>query len=385
MKTTIKIHSFETFENGIAKLNKKALKLGFAPISVKLIETRFLKLRNPSDPYELWGIENYLTVEEREYEIDSPELVLEGEWKLIAVFNLKENLVKVVPGESIGQDWKAIANKCDHCHIDRPRNDTFLIESGVTKERMVVGRTCLSDFLGVDPASFLQKIDFIGELLESISYNDDGPRTPIGTSLQWFLSFVIKIVRQTGFVSKKASLDTGREPTSITANFLSSLSSKRLQEMEIETPTEDDVKTAAMTIEWMKNINPTNDYLQNLKQIAENGFITSSSSGYAASAYSAMMKEQQEKAVSKTLSYIGTVGEKITIKAQLVHSSAYENQFGVSFFHKFVCEDGNIVLWSTNKEMNPNRWYNITAKVTDHKMFRNEPQTYITRPKITEA
>lgn len=385
MQTLITIRHFERFGNVIDKLNRQASKLGFPKIGVELVETRFLKVRNPSDPFELWGYENFLTIEERDYNITSEKLVLSGDWKLIAVFNLKENLVKVVPGEEVKEDWKSLVNRCDHCHINRERSETFLIESVVSGERKIVGRNCLGDFLGVDPATALKTADLFQSIM-TIGDEEGYEPKGLGLDLQWFMAFVIKSIRENGFVSKKIASETGKESTSNNASFMAELGNRKMKDLGIEYPTKEDIKTAEETIVWMKQIQPTNDYMQNLKQIAENSFVTAASKGFAASAYSAMMKEIGEKKTEKKVSsFLGKIGEKITAKASLVHSTSYTTEWGVSFFHKFIDNNGNIIIWSTNKELNPNKDYDITAKVTKHDIFRNEEQTYISRPKIEEV
>jgi hypothetical protein len=53
---------------------------------------------------------------------------------------------------------------CEHCKTRRRRKDVFVVHNRETGAQVQVGRTCLQDFLGVDPAAILARWQFLREI-----------------------------------------------------------------------------------------------------------------------------------------------------------------------------------------------------------------------------
>jgi superfamily I DNA/RNA helicase len=70
-------------------------------------------------------------------------------WRLLGILHHKDHQTEVHPmeGEQVPSQYRNAPPNCDHCHVDRQRNDTFILqnEAGELKQ---VGRTCLEDFFG---------------------------------------------------------------------------------------------------------------------------------------------------------------------------------------------------------------------------------------------
>lgn len=86
----------------------------------------------------------------------------------------------------------------------------------------------------------------------------------------------------------------------------------------------------------------------------------------------------------KESEYLGNVGDRITFTATARLISSYEGEYGWSGLYKFVDDDGNIIMWSTNKELD-NSKYTITATIKNLQEYRGEKQTVVTRGKIIKA
>lgn len=112
-----------------------------------------------------------------------------------------------------------------------------------------------------------------------------------------------------------------------------------------------------------------------------------------------MLKEINENVTRKTSpsEYQGEVGQKITFNVAdykaLYNKSGPTNWIAGATVYKIVDEDGNVYTWATNKLFHEHYWNNnneeidavaktITATVKDHKEYKGERQTVITRGKI---
>ena len=86
-----------------------------------------------------------------------------------------------------------------------------------------------------------------------------------------------------------------------------------------------------------------------------------------------------------TSNHVGEVGERIEFDA--ICSIAKENAsiYGISYFYVFEGKDGNIYTWTTNtKQLQKDQTYHIKGTVKDHKVFRAQKQTVLTRCKVEE-
>lgn len=104
-----------------------------------------------------------------------------------------------------------------------------------------------------------------------------------------------------------------------------------------------------------------------------------------------------EKAVSQ---YVGEVGKRITVKATYVSSASFEvDRFGgygtdTMYIHTFKDADGNKLIWKTTKALGTwledGTWQkheygnpvDLTGTVKEHKEYRDEKQTALTRCKM---
>lgn len=88
--------------------------------------------------------------------------------------------------------------------------------------------------------------------------------------------------------------------------------------------------------------------------------------------------------------YIGTPKEKLIVKATYVKSYSFSNYYGTTNIHKFVDEQGNVLVWKTSNLV---EWVNgdsyefipegsvveIKCTVKDHTEYNNEQQTSVIR------
>lgn len=92
--------------------------------------------------------------------------------------------------------------------------------------------------------------------------------------------------------------------------------------------------------------------------------------------------------------HIGQVGQKITAKVKYIHTASWENQFSKGYWsttvtnlHKFVDENGNILVWKTSNFIDEDYGTEmiLSGTVKEHSEYKGDKQTVMTRCKLTEA
>lgn len=98
-------------------------------------------------------------------------------------------------------------------------------------------------------------------------------------------------------------------------------------------------------------------------------------------------KELKAKRGDHISEHIGTVGERRDFICKLVGSFAYESHFSyygeTNYIHKFVDENGDIVVWNTASWLDPEKKdFRFKATIKEHSEYKGEKQTVVTRPKF---
>lgn len=96
--------------------------------------------------------------------------------------------------------------------------------------------------------------------------------------------------------------------------------------------------------------------------------------------------QKKIKASQPVSQYVGTVGEKLTVKAIYKYRASFESQFGTTYIHKFVTVDGNDLVWKTGVGYfgaSEDDMVEITATIKEHSEYKGKKQTALLRCKIT--
>lgn len=90
-------------------------------------------------------------------------------------------------------------------------------------------------------------------------------------------------------------------------------------------------------------------------------------------------KEAQEAAGARS-EYVGTVGQRITLKAATVALlSSWDGYYGTTWLYKFVDESGNVFVWFASRPCPAEAGAVIKATVKDHNERDGVKQTIVTR------
>jgi len=409
MKNEYKIPAdfFAEFTVAIEKFSRKAVKLGFAPIQPKILDSIFIDS----------GKRDKLTKEKimipaYQVELDAPVAKIEGYIFAATLDHSQEagTLVRTVPntGLTIPARYRDCAPSCDHCGVNRYRRDTFLVCEELTGAFRQVGSTCLQDFFGHDPhkiaalATILANADLCAQ-----GYGDfddyDGDRM-VGcdrrfVSVETYARHCAAICRKYGFVSKKMAYES--DSLSSTAfdaeqNMLWTMRPNlKPKGCEVLPIVQEDIDLANESLAWAQAFSDKaerSDYEHNAMVIANSPFIEYRAQGILASIVGVFLRNKGEKKakasrpVSASASaWQGEVKEKVTRQVTMTFHRLIEGMY-TSHLYKFIDADGNVFSWfSSNSIDGLTEGVNVKLVGTIKKLdeYQGEKQTILTRCKVT--
>lgn len=379
----------------IARLNKRANKIGCDPIQVITHKVE------------------YLVEDEHKIEIHYIELKGQGPklngWKFLGTLDhseYDEPIVKTVPGETIPTEYFHADGVCDHCHVDRYRKETFILqhENGGYKQ---VGRSCIKDFLGHNPnqvASYLSQVNgLMTALIEGTpeGWEDGEGYYGGGSKYDWYfdkieiLKITAAMIRSFGWVSRTRANDEDIQATADDVAFLvlPSISNqereakKQLKE-SIRWNDEKDLATAEAAITWLEKQDDTKDYFHNLKLINKKDDVSLKVFGIWCSLIATYQKAEEEinakDNVKNINEWIGNVKERREFNVHVSKIIPTEGYYGWTYIHKMVDNEGHSLTWfsSSRGDMEEGGNYNIVGTVKKHDKYNDWKQTIITRVKI---
>lgn len=404
---TIPTYQFGDFVTRIAKLNRKAKRLGCLPASYQVVGETTIKVPTPED----------FESDEKFYEIPAKIVSVAGtapqvgDHQLLARIEYlgdgeKSKLFHTVPGTDIKVDERfrgLSAHVCEHCNTSRVRRDTFVVRNTIDGEQLQVGRNCLADFIGgVSPeqiaanAAYLKLFDNIG------GEGNDGFRGYFHDRIDTkkVLCLTSAYINVYGWVPKSQSNDQFRPTSSrVYDHFCNQTRFTQEEKAEViafDAMSKDIINTSRATdvINWIKNdLAPVakNDYELNLCTLVVGDLTETRHLGIVCSAVSAYQRamnrgvEYARKKIEHAKSaYVGTVGDRLRDLAVTVQFVKSMNSiYGSTTLVKFVDETGNIMSWfaSGDKIYQPGQKLVITGTVKAHKEYQDIKETQLTRVK----
>ena len=215
------------------------------------------------------------------------------------------------------------------------------------------------------------------------------------------MAYAIAAIRCHGWLSKGKAYTDGGTPTatrvSVAMEFArcefvnenvvaAEMISRGLTAADL--PTEADFEAATSKLEElsvildrMESEGSTNDYTQALRILSVAGTVNRKAMGIAVSAVSFVAREVAPKAATTVSNYVGSVGEKITVKASLVSA----NKLGTgSTLLTFTTSDGNVLKYFANGPVSvvEGSVYEVAGKVKAHQEFRGRKETMLNYAKV---
>lgn len=375
----------------IERLNRKANRLGLVPISYTV-----------SDEYSVpQDKDGHRVALFRDIEI-SGEVPQIGGWRLAAriIHDPAGNILNTVPlGDiTIPEIYRTNPPLCEHCCINRPRNDTFLLvnDEGEFKQ---VGSSCLKDFLGhTDPKVIAKYMEGLGAALNLAGEfaNEDienFDRANLEYNINHILALSNAFIKRFGYMSKRRAEEEASDGTIVinTADKIRSyLNSNTPHKEKIDT-SEEDYSVAKDIINYFKSLGDKADteYLKNLVAIANRDSVGDKLLGYVVSMIPTYQRANEQKMLeqkrSKETEWAGEVGDKYEGSVTLISTKDIDTMYGRSTLYTFRDENGNILKWFSSGyglDANEGDQIKIRGKIKKLDEYRGQKQTMLTRVKM---
>ena len=165
MEFRIPAHSKSTLDKKIVKINKKAVKLGFNPITATYGEKIYRKV--------LWTFrhdvgcfnESEVTVAYLPVNIDFTDLIKVNGFIVYGMLEKTSNgnIVNIVADDH-GLDLVELREKtdfyCEHCNTRRAKKYLGIVKNIETGDIKFVGKSCLSEYIGIDITAIIRMMDY---------------------------------------------------------------------------------------------------------------------------------------------------------------------------------------------------------------------------------
>lgn len=349
-------YNVPALDDKLAKLNKRADKLGVEPVGYTLHHTVEKKTGDHT-----WTIFQYVAVRGT-----TPKL---AGWQFAATLEHDENgvIVRRLPALDAAVDLKAYRtadpSNCDQCHTCRRRVDTYVVlhEDGTLKQ---VGSSCLKDFLGgQSPERIASWLTMLADLLDDLGNEGSefyGGSAPDRENALTYLTHCATMIRHFGWVSRGNAYNYGGSATADDAsNNLFNMRGRKTDRQGAPLwidPTNADAAVAQAAIDHVRSLSEgdlENDYVYNLFTSLKGESIATRQFGIAASAIkfhgkAIETKLKAEKAAESN--YIGEVGQKkfsvaVTITKVVEISDNYSYNGGTKPLYVMQDAEGNTVQW----------------------------------------
>ena len=390
----------------IAKFNKKAAKLSYPPMLVEFGPDR-IHSYYASEAAEVMGVLTKIPYQEVTVKYEVPKL---AGWDLISVFDYEvyedENeqrqkavFTNTVPGKELPYEYQDKNEiHCEHCGHNRYRKQSYLVLHEETGEYKEVGSTCLKDFLGHNPATFLFYAgiqDRIKDMEEE--FGSYGSGDPMSWDLLGVLTLTNAVIKKYGWTSRSEANEAQYNHESKTATadnvdyYLHTPTDKIDPRDRVEIDDEDK-EIAEKTLEYFKTLeSQDNDYIMNCLKLVKINRIPSRRLGIACSMI-AVYRRHVEKEIAKAnelpSEWFGNIGSKLEdCEVVCTFKTHCETMYGTSTLYKFMDNDGNIFktfysghTWSVEQEEK----VRLFGTVKKHDEWNDKKETMLTRCKVKE-
>lgn len=397
----------ENLKDELKKLNKRADKLGCGHL--RLVEHGSKEYIHPE---YLQAVELGVMTREQAPKVIYYKYSIEGDapklagWEFLGTLDHNtipgQVVVNTVPGQSIPPKFYESEALCEHCNTIRYRTETFVMqhESGDYKQ---VGRQCIKDFLGHSPNQILQLMSRIRKLVGEI---EDGEQEKFygGFVGEYFydnvevLKVTAAVIRTYGWTPRLKQDGLNNATANIVEElFLPAMNAdvaraKKLLKEEISWDAEQDAKDAKAAMEWLKTQDASNEYMHNLKIVAENphgvpykmfGYWCSLMSAY----YKAVAKEYKTSIQKRISEWYGKVKDKVEVNIKVEDIISFDGYYGATRIHKMIDTDGHAFTWFStgHSKMRRGGEYRIKGTVKKHDDYKGWKQTVLTRVSVLKA
>lgn len=368
MKYLVPVYNISKLEKKVNRIKSKGVDVVF---SVEEDNPQYLE-DNKGYYHKCYYVEV-----EGHYQIDG--------WQFIATLEHTEvgNIIRAINNDlQIPNRFKHCNAVCEHCNTSRKRKDTYIVYNEQTKEFKQVGRTCLQDYTGLDADDAAQLARILRDVEEN-TFNSDEDYSLYNGYIRTYSSDVIKAIAYEEVLAK--GYKKNETVNNVVDKYCASRSDKEYLDKY--------GKEIAKLNEWIsKQDTMNNNYLHNAYVAWQLEYVDAKHLPLISSLISTYLKDLEEQKLielrRKETSYVGKVGDRIEIEVDNVRVLYVKRGFTFSYYaedtfvYKIVDTQGNIYVWSTATNLSSAK--RIKATIVEHKEYKGEKQTVISRGKITE-
>jgi len=396
------------FQKSVKTLNRRFTKKGISTVKIEVgeVETSEINLPTSDDGDDHTAIREFVTIREVFVKITwEAELCISGYKLVSALENVEDKIfANNVPKEALLEMPAKIV--CDHCGTNRRRRRyAYVLENTETGKQIMVGKQCLRDFLGHDPALLIEAAAFKFDLRDFGLPDDDDygssyNRGDVSFGLIKYLSVSFGVIDKYGYV--RAS-DPDKRPTRDRVNSHIGQSLDRRGTTEQERSEFSDISERAKkysdkidtVIGYFESIteDANNSYLHNIRNILEMGSVPKKYSGYVVSMPSVWLRHEEKMRAESdnTSEFVGKPKERLRDLQLMVKGvRAFDGAYGPTYLYTFSDETGNLFKWFSSKYAGLETEDEVTLDgtvrnhVTDRYM-NNQHVTVLTRCKLYES
>lgn len=365
-------------EARLAKLNVKLVKLGLDAARLDVVGVS----RHVHKDAER-GLSHVMVM--LDIVVDVPEMPL-GDYRLLAaVDNVGvHGLLKTRDGEQEFLMDSLDLSECHHCKVKRLRKRGFVLRHWQTQETIVVGSSCVFEFLGVQPAGLLAYTSVLdgfladmGEVFVPKGGKFSGSLAIADTYVvDDYLMAVWDTIKVYGWKSSKFK----EESTAVVAFNSFLMSGSQHSGM-----TQDEVSQA---LSWIKakfgGKTVGVAFELNLSKVAESEMVCDSTKGFWAYMFNEWMESL--KADLPESQFLGLLKQRLLLKSVKVFPAVYqsEGQWGITWRQAMEDSQGNRLTWFTQNPLQDGV-YDLKATVVGHTEVRGLKCTQINRVAVQEA
>lgn len=323
-------------------------------------------------------------------------------WECIAVLENHEvgNIIRRINTEiNVPERFKNTDNICEHCNTKRQRNNLYVIHNIETDEWKQVGGNCLKLYTGGLSMEYVTAyMDGITELEE---FDGIVGRGKAYYHVEEIISYAVEVINKTGYFNAQSAIPTkyivseliqdnlGRAIERINEEFKSARLDVRMSEHDFHK--DNTMEVVKNVIDYYNNLEDESEFVHNVKVMLNEGYALPKNFGflcYLPEGYARYIQKEVEKAKKVETKYFGEIGKRYKDKViqDVTLVTSWETQWGYTGIYKIILEDGSILTWKTNNGLYLDRnekFDKICFTVKEHKEYKGEKQTEVTRCKVT--
>lgn len=420
MRNELLISDVRAFETEVARLNKKAVKIGVPPVRInplgKETARRVVVVSSEGETVK----EDVVPVDVIRYEVITPD-VEDRKWQLCATITPVEGEKPFVEANLKGFDltpWEnANVCRCDHCRVNRFRNISYVVKNRETSATMQLGRDCFEDYVGKDT---LRAMEFASFVQISLDGDDEGfyPASSGRGGIQAVetircvaVAEAIAALSACGWrnnekddfgeivaegthrqaariIRNESAYATYCDPKKIVGGLEVPRGSLRTQVDFVIAHTDTYARCAEAICRLRDMEVPADDeFATMLKTVAEYQYIPVKKASIAAYICQFLRNHDRKaafEAKKATMTHVGTVGARMDftgLKVVKVHS--FDSVYGTTFINIFEDASGNELVWKTgSSSFNVGEVISLKGTIKEHGERNGAKQTILTRCKV---